>query len=296
MLGRDDDDDLAVTVVLWMSGGSERPAVARGQGFRIARELIDDPVGRPAGVNGDGALFFREAALHVEGVPVAALFEFSEAKGVLTGLAEGGAIDLSRPASAHVSHDQLNCPPDGGIRAVALPKDVHLVVHADSVANRAVDHDHRRGKVGGGKDPVHVELLGGDGFDHGDDDRKVVGLAAGHDGVDCDLLDGHRGQVRRHHGDHLLGVAFRAREHAHHALGGRRDDRQTIRQALIEHEFEDIVGLAYLDPAGADWAAFHLRREPFSDARLNRLRAAARPPLGVGGPVHNWRWRERNRD
>ena len=271
MFGRDYDHDLAVAVVLWVTSSSERASVAGGEGFCIARKLVDDPVGRTAGVDGDGALFLRETALDVEGVPVAALFELGEAESELPRLTERGAVDFARAAAAHVSDHQLHGAADGGVRAVPLAEDVHLVVHADTVANRTVDDDHRRGEVGGGEDAVHVELFGGDRLDRGDHDREVLWFAPGHDGVDRDLLNCHRSEVRRHHGDHLLGVALCASEHAHHALGRRRDHRQAVRQALVEHELEHVIRLADVDPAGADRAALHLGGEALRYAWLDGL-------------------------
>ena len=64
-------------------------------------------------------------------------------KAYLAGLAEGGAIDFARAAAADVADDELEGAADGGVGTVALAEDVHAVVHADAVADGAVDDDDR---------------------------------------------------------------------------------------------------------------------------------------------------------
>ena len=150
-----------------------------------------------------------------------------------------------------------------------------------------------RGEVGGGEDAVHVELLVEDGFESSDDDRQVLRLAAGHDGVDRDLLDGERARGSAGTSPSTSWASrFVPREHAQDALRRRRDDGQAIGEALVEHELEEVVGFADFDAAGAKGTAFGLGREALGDAGFDRFRAAARAHLRVGGPVDDGRGRE----
>ena len=126
-------------------------------------------------------------------------------------------------------------PPAGGrgrcchVGAVALTEDVVARLHADRATNRTVHHDHGAHRHGGGEQPVHVEGVGAGGLDGGEDHRQVLGLAAGHDGVD-------RRPSRRCTGP---GPAGRPRpprralrvvplEHGHHALLGGRHQRESV--------------------------------------------------------------------
>src|SRR5438105_9873463 len=87
-------------------------------------------------------------------------------------------------------------------------------------------------------------------LDGGEHDREYVLRAAGHHGVDRDLLDGRFAVVGRHERDEVLRVAARRLEHRHHPLWGWRDQRQSVGESTIEHRLERILELAYLELAG----------------------------------------------
>ena len=102
----------------------------------------------------------------------------------------------------------------------------------------------------------------------GDHPRQVLGLAAGHHGVDRDLLDRHRHQVGRHDGDHLVRVAVVPCEHAQHPLLGGRHHRQAVGEAAVEHRLHLVVEIGELDAARLQHVA------------AERGRAARRPDRG----------------
>ena len=123
------------------------------------------------------------------------------------------------------------------------------------------------------------------GLDGGDDDGEVLGLAAGHDGVDGDLLDGGGAHVRGKDGDEVLGVAGGAFEHAHDALEGGRDNGEAVGEALVEEELVEIVAGPDIDAAGAQGTALGLGGEPLGDAWLDRAGATAGAGVGVDLPA-----------
>jgi len=71
-----------------VAGGRQRQPVAGRERLGPARKLVDDAVGRAAGIDRDRALFAAETALNVERLPVAALFELGETERVLARLAK----------------------------------------------------------------------------------------------------------------------------------------------------------------------------------------------------------------
>ena len=82
---------------------------------------------------------------------------------------------------------------------------------------------------------------------HREDDRHVLGLAAGHHRVDRDLLDRAGRVVRRDRADHLLRIAGRAPEHAQHPHRGRRDHGQPVAPAAGEAELVLVLGRVHVD-------------------------------------------------
>src|SRR3972149_2132997 len=129
------------------------------------------------------------ARLFAERLPGAGLLVLGDAVGVAPGVAEGGQGDLAGPGAAQVHQDGAEGPADGRVGAEPGAEDPEARVQPDARRVGAVDDDGRGGEVGRGLEPVEVE----DGVArrlHGrQDHREIVGAAAGHHGVDGDLLD-----------------------------------------------------------------------------------------------------------
>src|SRR5262249_57635790 len=96
------------------------------------------------------------------------------------------------------------------------------------------------GGGGGGRGAVIAHGGVTDALHRRDDDRHVLGPAAGHDRVDGDLLRGDRYRPVRDERDLLLGIETRGREHHRHAVLGRRDDRQPVGPSLLEAELPRV--------------------------------------------------------
>ena len=91
-----------------------------------------------------------------------------------------------------------------------------------------------------------------------------------------------------HQGDHLLRIPPRPRQHAQNAFRRWGHQGESIGEALIEHEFCDIVGRGNGDPAGADRAVFSRCPEPVIQIWVQMLRGAARSPGRQRRPVHRY--------
>ena len=280
MLRRDDQQRLVHAVQLDVGDGFEREPHAGGQRAGAARELIADGARRLGREDGDRALPAVEAALDVQRLPAARLLVLADAGAELPRLAEGRHVHLARPPPADVADHELQGAADGGVGARPLAEDVAPAVESDLVADGSVDDEERADEVGGGQHPVQVEGVGAGRFDRGDDHRQVPGPAAGHDGVDGDLLHRGRGQVGRHVGHHLAGLPRRAGQHPRHPFLGRRHHRQAVGQPLLVEELERIEVGGQADPPGGQPGSVAPGRQPPGDVRIVDLRSAARPRLG----------------
>ena len=89
---------------------------------------------------------------------------------------------------------------------------------------------------------MKIKRFVADGFDGGDDDGKIFGPAARHDGVDRDLLDGCAPVVGRDERHQLAGLASGRRDGPLHEAAGRRDDREAVGDAA-RVETLDRVGV-----------------------------------------------------
>ena len=156
------------------------------------------------------------------------------------------------------------------------------------MADRSVDDDDRRRAGRGRHHAVDIELVGADRFEHRNHHRQVFGLASRHHGVGCDLLDRERRQVGRNGRDHFLRIAARTSVHPHHALRRRRNYREAVSQATLEHELEWIFFGAKLNLTRAQGRARRFGGQPLGHSRLDRLRAASGTRGRIGTPVNSW--------
>jgi hypothetical protein len=116
---------------------------------------------------------------------------------------------------------------------------------------------------------MHVELVRADRFDGGQDDRQILGTAAGHDRVDRDLLHGRRGEIGRDDRDHVLWVAGRSREHAKDALGRRGNNGKPVGESPVKEKLHRVVALRDLDATRPNRTPPRLSRQPFRDSGLD---------------------------
>ena len=210
------------------------------------------------------------------GVPRRAFLVLGEAEADLAGVAVGGPVDATGTAAADVADDELQGPADGGVGPVALAEHVHAAVHADGPADRAVDDQHRPDRHRGGQHAVDVELVVAGRLDGGQHDRQVLGPAAGHHGVDGDLLDGDVDEVGRHDGHDLVGRAGRALQHPQDALLGGRHHRQAVGPAPVEQRLHLVLGVGDLDAAAVQQRTAEPDPQLVDEVRVDRHRAAAR--------------------
>src|SRR5256885_16941299 len=92
----------------------------------------------------------------------------------------------------------------------------------------AVDDHERGGGVRRRRDAVEIERVVAPRLHGGEHDGQILGPAAGHDGVDRDLLDGGAAVVRRDEPDQLVGPAARRGDRALDAPTGRRHHGQAV--------------------------------------------------------------------
>ena len=131
---------------------------------------------------------------------------------------------------------------------------------------------------------MHVERVGAGGLDGGQHDRQVLGQAAGHHGVDGDLLDRAGHQVGRDDRDDLVRRPGRPGEHPQHPVLGGRHDRQPVGPAARVRRLDVVLEVGQLDlPAGQD-APAEAPLQLLLGARLDAQAAAARPVVGQALP------------
>ena len=236
-----------------------------------------DGARRLGGEDGDGALVAVEAALDVQRLPAAQLFMLADAGADLPRLAERRHVDLAGPAAADVADHELQGAANRRVGARSLTEDVRPAVEPDRVADGSVDDDERADEVGGGQHAVQVERIGAGRFHRGDDHREVLGLAAGHDGVDGDLLDGGRSEIGRHVGHYLGGRPRRAGEHPRDARLGRRHHRQAVGQALLVQKLERIEVGRHAHAPRRQRRGVAPGRKPPCHVGIVDLRSASRP-------------------
>src|SRR5207253_4903924 len=124
MLGADDQERVAGRRELDAEHRLQRLGHAARQALGGARLLVDDALQPEAGEHRDRRYPGLDAALDRQWLPARALLVLGEAVAELAGVAEGGAVDLLRPAFADVADHQLQRPADRGVGTVALAERV----------------------------------------------------------------------------------------------------------------------------------------------------------------------------
>ena len=216
----------------------------------VVRELVVELPGPVGGHHGDRALLAPEAALDVQRRPRALGLVLGDHERELAGVAERAAVEQPRHRAAHVAHDQAHGTADGEVGPPARPEEVVARVDVELTGDRAVDdHQHSRA-AGRGARPVIAPARIADALDRGDHDRHVLRATAGHDRVDRHLLrrDVHRAVGDE--GDLAVGLELRRLQHRPDPGLGGRDDRQPVRPAPSERQFDGLGLVAGRDALG----------------------------------------------
>ena len=85
-----------------------------------------------------------ETPAHVEWLPRAFFFVFTETKGVFGRRSLGGAVHHTWFGAANIQQDQLQSPTNGGIGLATLAKTVGRTVDVQFFAYRAIVEKHGR--------------------------------------------------------------------------------------------------------------------------------------------------------
>ena len=183
---RRDDEDGVEPIGSFGCGPCERAGQRPGQRLRrrgtSGRTTAAGP--SPAkSVTVDGAR--REAPLHRQRLPRRARLVLGEAERVLAGVAEGRP-GRSRPGRPPPTLRTTSCSarPIVALARLPCPSTLTPVFMPMRAAIGPVHDHHRPGEVGRAQQAVDVELVGAGRLDRGQHDREVLGLAAGHHGVD----------------------------------------------------------------------------------------------------------------
>src|SRR5262245_8304660 len=81
-----------------------------------------------AGKGGDGAVRWGKAALGMHGQPWTFAGLFANAVCVLTGMAQGAAVEQTRDGATGVQQHQAYGPANGGVGTIARPKEVVVTI------------------------------------------------------------------------------------------------------------------------------------------------------------------------
>ena len=173
------------------------------------------------------------ALLHVQRLPRAAGLVLGEAEAVPARRAEGGLVHLPRRETGDVADYQAEGSPDGGVGAEAGAEAAGVGLDAEAGRHRAVDYHHLHGPAGGGRGARQVEAVAHGRLHRRYDDRKMLGLAAGHDGVDGELLQRGPRVAGLHHAQGALRVGVKGGQHGADSVLGGRHDGQPVGPALL---------------------------------------------------------------
>ena len=241
MLGRQDDERLARA-----EAAQARHRVGEGHHDGLRRlAVVAQHVVRPlGGEHGDGTGLTRQPARDVQRLPRALLLQLGDAERVLAGMPLRGAIEQARQGPQAVERDEADGAPQRGVRAPAGSEHVAAGVEAEARSDRTVDDEQRRRAAGAGDRAVQREGGIGHRLQRGQQHRHVLGPAAGHHGVDRDLLGRDRAPARRLAQHDVVRPAPGGLEKPAHRLRGRRHHGEPVRPAALE------VRLDRLRPAG----------------------------------------------
>ena len=118
-----------------------------------------------------------EAPAHVQRLPRARLFALGEAPAELAEPALRRLVEHTGERAHAVAQDHADGAADRRVGAVAGPEQVAGSVHAQRVADRAVDDDHRRGAARAAHRDVHAVVRVVHRAQHRADHREVLGKA-----------------------------------------------------------------------------------------------------------------------
>ena len=181
------------------------------------------------------------------------LLGLGDAEAELGRRAEGGALSATEHGAADVLQDQLQRAPDARVRTRARAQCAHTRVEACLSAARPV-HDHAwRRSHGGGADTDQIERVGQHCLGRGEQHAQLLRLAASHDRVRGDALDGHFAIQRGALAEDLRRSARRAEEHPLHPELRWRNQREAVRPAAAVHELMCINTLGYSERAQHIW-------------------------------------------
>src|SRR5580692_2092981 len=207
------------------------PGVARAKSFlHIAQ----------ADEHAHGAFGRLESFLHMERLPRAALLVLGKGEAIGKRIAERAHIGFARHRSAlPVLRQQAVSPADRRIGVAVGAERTDAAIHADLVADRAVDHAEA-GHRGGAALPRRGVRRG-----KREDDGKILRPRAGHHRVDRDFFDrvlpGLAKIAGAHAADHFVRRLAGRLEHSRDALLGRQDDGQKIGPAIVEKQLAKIL-------------------------------------------------------
>src|SRR5437762_2848960 len=242
VLGPEDDERLAAQVDVVAARGRRGPGQRQAQRLGRRRAVIVDVGGRLCAAEGDAALAGPEAALDVERRPRRLRLVLREAVGKLPAVAERRTVLAPGPGAPHVLEAEPQAAADHRVRPVALSERVRAARDPETPAERPIDDEERRARVGRRLDRVQVEARLGDGADGGDDHREVLGQGAGERRVHRDRLERRDPAAGRERRDDLVPALCQVAQQTRDALLGRRQHGQPVRPALGDGEILEGVG------------------------------------------------------
>jgi outer membrane receptor protein involved in Fe transport len=264
--------------ILALLDASVRPAGAgAAEDFHEAVEVFDGGVA--GGVDGDGGahdtlhrhdvLAALESLVLSEGSPAhVADRRFVLGQRDIHAQADRSLVGVvRRKAQAdQVTQEHAREAADARVGLASNPHDCGLVIEAELLDDRAVDDDHRlqsrrRAEV------ACIEIRLRHRFDDTDQDRHVLGAAAGHDAVYRHRPDRRLAVLGLNHAQHLVRVAVGETQEGLDALDRRRDDRQPVGPLLLEEVLVDLVQRA-LEHDGARLGLDHFLRNGYRPRQL----------------------------
>ena len=187
-----------------------------------------------------------KSLVDMEWRPGILLLVFTQTVGVVLGHAQRRHVALADAGSADVVEDQPDGAPDGGIGLPAMPQGARGAIDVELCAYRSVDQQQRTMRPGGALHAGKVEVRFQHALHRGNQHGHVGRTAAGHHGIDGDLLDRDRCILRHHSSEHMERREIGARHHFTHRIRGRRNDGQSVRPAIAVEGSGD-VGARTLD-------------------------------------------------